>query len=179
MPLDVQKEIFEAIGDALDGFNAFTALVKTGSRIYTGTAKDRVRDRERQTVGEFPKVKLDVGIERTNIRPPRTFGQNSTTYTAATCDYGVPMVINVDVKIIHDKVPVADQTAVEAAFRGAILKTPNLGLAWVNPPMELQGVTRREENNADTGNAARVVDRMRLVINARPLLSALTEDNYL
>lgn len=178
MPLNVQLELYNKAWELMEGYAPFDAVFpKAGQKIKTTSRGATREDMTRQSPAEFPKIRIDVGIERSNVRPPRTFGQNSTTYTAAVCDYRVPMTVNLEIKVVYDEdQTLKEQSEAEAAIRGALLKFPNLGLAWVNPPVEIQGTTRREENNADTGNRLRTVARTRVVINARPLLSELTND---
>lgn len=174
MPLDVQLTLHTQVWTLLEASASFTALVSAGNRIKE-TEHDHDRKQAAKTgPGDFPRVRVHVASDTANDRGPRTHGMSRTDYTASVCDYGVPMTLNVEVIIVHDKTTLADQTPVEAAVRGALLaRGPNMGLHWITTFTD-RGVSRRVENNKETGGTDRTVSRQTLVVSARPMLSLLT-----
>lgn len=173
-PLDVKLTIHNQVWTLLEASSAFTDLVKAGSRLKATDRNSWEKDRAKTTPAHFPKVRVEVEDETDGDTSPEFFGQNSTNFSAAVCDYGVKVTVNLAIKIIHDKKGLEDQSPVEAAVRGALwAKGRNLGIAWVTR-IQPRGITSREEVSEDTNNTLRPITRIRLVVTAMPKLSQLT-----
>jgi len=165
-PFDPQLTLYNRVWAILEASAAFTSLVKQGCRIKSTNLDSASRDRAMTAAGDYPKVRIDVADDSSNLRPPRPFNTDPLLV-----DYGIPMVLNVEIKTVHDSTLLANQTAVEAAIRGAILsQDAKLGLTWVTS-YEDRGIKRTTEKSPDTGGTERTISRHRLVVNARPMRS--------
>lgn len=177
MPLDVQDTIFQRVWELLEASTAFTDLVKLGNRIKDDEPKPEQRDRAKSgdAPADFPKVRVKVQDDAGGRGAPRTFCMNATDFTPATCDYGVPMTLNLEIVIVYKAdSDLTKQTPLEAAIRGALLsRGPNMGIGWISGT-EWREPSRRPERNAETGTTERPVTRLRLTVNARPMLTLLT-----
>ncbi len=175
-PLDVQLVVYNRVWELLEDSDSFCSIFQDGNRLKSTAARISDRDKAKSGPGDYPKIRIDVAEETDNERAPRTFGMSRTDYAAKTCDYGIPIALNFIIKIVHDSTILGTQTAAEAAVRGAILANgTNLGIAWIGNSI-LRGSVRREENSVDTGGALRTISRIKLVVSARPKLSALTDN---
>lgn len=164
MPLDVQKTVYDRVWELLEGYPPFAQLVE--NRIKANERGNAREDQLGRAPQDFPKVVITVGEDTTGERGPVTFSDE--------CDYGVPMTLVIEIKIVHDGDALDDETPVEAAVRGALLKgRRNLGIDWVGSVVD-RGTKRSREVVADFGKQLRTVTRRRLTVNARPLHSLLT-----
>lgn len=174
MPLDVQLTLYNQVWALLEVTgSAFTTLVSAASRLKSTAHNQELRDRTGRDPASFPKVRIDVS-DASKQRAARVFGMSRTNFSSSTCNYGVPMRLNVEIRVVYEQTNVTNQTPVEAAILAQLnAKGENLGLAWVSN-FEIVGVSRKNELDPDSSNSLRTVSRMRLVVNARPLLSQLT-----
>ncbi len=173
-PLDTSLTVYNQLWTLLEASPTFTSLVLVGNRLKATAQRVSERDAVKSAPADFPKVRIDIADETDNDRSPKVFGQNTTTFTASDCDYGVPIRLNVTIKIVHDDTRLAYQTPVEAAVRGAILlHGRNLGIDWVTNVV-MQGAKRAVENSPDTNGTQRTISKIRLEVTARPKLSLLT-----
>lgn len=176
-PLDVQLAINTQVWLMLRESPAFAAeFPKEALQLNSDeSARTGTNDQNLRASADAAKIKVDVADETVNERAPKVFGQNSTTFTATDCDYGVPMKVTVTVKIVHGPdTKLHEQTPKEAAVRGALLaRGRTLGIPWVTDSV-MRDQKRREESSPDTNGKRLTVKVFRLEISARPLLSLLT-----
>lgn len=165
MPLDVQSAILAQVKALLTTYAPFTALVKPGNIITDDAARQDDVEQQAITPGHFPRVRITIADDTTNDRPMMPMNDDP-----ALMDMPIPMRLRLAIDIKYDSTDATKQTPVEAAVRGALLRSGrNLGLQWVTSYAD-QPISRRVEV---VGQTARTVARKRLDVTAVPLRSQL------
>lgn len=172
--LDVQAAVYARVWALLEARSDFTSRVKLANRIKSSQRDATQRDGIKTDPASFPKVRITVAEDTAHDKPPMPICDDP-----ALVDLPVPMTLNVDIKIVHDKTILESQTPLEAAVRAGLLSAGRtLGLLGPNgrpyvSNFVCRGVKRGDETSADTGNELRTIARMRLVVTARPMRSFL------
>lgn len=164
MATDFKKQLDTAIWGVLEANAAFTTLVSVGRRLKA-YADAEPRKRIQRAVSDYPQVKVEVAGGSLGLGAVKTFAQNSTTFTYATCDTIVPLTQQASIIVTYEKEDLDNQTPLESAIRAALMsKWPTLGITGVT------GFTIVESRPKDAGL---VTCKMQLTVTRRAYHSTL------
>jgi hypothetical protein len=154
----------------------------TTNRIWTPKRGNIIADDPKapvqRTVPRSPdQATIDIRVEDGNpigLNVPRTFGQNSTSFTSSQCDFGVPITVRLVVIMTFDpKTTKEKRLAAESLVRSAWLSAwPKFGFAYVTG--FTIGETYRVQQRAQQQPQNKpIVVTQTLTFSLRPKLSQL------
>jgi hypothetical protein len=174
-PLDIDKQLDDAIWAALEGNTIFTGAngVKAGSRVKAYIADADPKKKLRGAPAEWPTCSVTVTPTDLNRNAQRTFAMNSPAFSSSTCNVPVPFTQQAVILLTYDNGwDFSRRTPLESAIRQALMTTPNLGLAGVAGSFT---TTAREpvRPQGEAANQTRPFTRITLTINRRMMLTQL------
>lgn len=171
MSLAVESLLVDQILAIWQADTAFTTAYPAGRRVKQ-TRDGQVRAIILRAPGDYPQIWLEAEGGSAARDAPKTFAQQSTSYTPATCDIPVPMEQRIIIRTVLDRYDLAALSAAEQVWKRLLwAKFPKLGLTWCCGWTET--FTRGMRPFPEPTDVKRFVSTFTLTFQLRPFLSQL------
>jgi hypothetical protein len=171
MSLAVESLLVNQILALWTADSAFNVAFPAGRRLKQ-TRDGQLRAIILRAPGDYPQIWLEAEGGSAARDAPRTFAQQSTSFSSATCDLPVPMEQRIIIRTVLDRYDLDTMTTAEQAWHRLLWqKFPKLGLSWVTGWTEAKSL--RMQAFPDTGDVKRFVSTCTMTFALRPFLSQL------
>jgi hypothetical protein len=131
MSLAVESLLVDAILAIWRADTAFNTAYPLGRQIRQNK-EGQLRGIICRGVSEFPQIWLEAEGGSAARDAPKTFAQQSTSFSSATCDMPIPMEQRIIIRTVSEKFDLDVLTTAEQVWRRLLWqKFPKLGLTWV------------------------------------------------